>query len=183
MTRAKVLVSACLLGRPVRYDGKAKSPANALLLSLSAQGRIVPFCPEVAAGLATPRPSAEIADGRSGFDVIAGVGRIIEADGRDVTDIYLAGASQALRQAQEQGCRFALLTDGSPSCGTHFVHDGSFSGQRQPGEGVAAALLRSHGIEVFPHTQVEALAARLAAADGLPNEPGDVATDRGAGTG
>ncbi|WP_375383532.1 DUF523 domain-containing protein [uncultured Sphingomonas sp.] len=160
-SRAKVLVSACLLGRPVRYDGSAATLEDALLDRWVGEGRVVPVCPEVMAGLPTPRPPAEIAAGGSGAGVIRGDGRVVEADGTDVTAIYLAGARMALRDAVRHDCRFALLTDGSPSCGGSFIYDGTFEGRRIDGEGATAALLRQHGIAVFTPHEIIALAAAL----------------------
>ncbi len=55
----------------------------------------------------------------------------------------------------------ALLIDGSPSCGSGFIYDDSFSGERFAGEGVTAALLSANGIEVYSDRQIEALIARL----------------------
>ena len=161
MTLPKILVSACLLGRPVRYNGSAKTLADALLDRWIAQGRVVSVCPEVMAGLPTPRPPAEIADGRDGMAVLQGMGRIVEADRADVTAAYLAGARLALDQAIRHDCRYALLTDGSPSCGSGFLYDGSFAGRRIDGAGVTTALLRQHGVTVFSHRDVGALAAVL----------------------
>lgn len=153
----KVLVSACLLGRPVRYDGRHKLDGHAILARWQAEGRVVPLCPEVAAGFPTPRPPAEIAAGRDGRDVLAGAGRVIEATGRDVTELYLLAGRIALDLARAEGCRHAVLTDGSPSCGSRFIYDGSFNGQRQPGRGTTAALLAAHGIAVFAEDGIAAL--------------------------
>lgn len=161
MTLAKVLVSACLLGRPVRYNGSAKTLEDALLNRWVSEGRVVSVCPEVMAGLPTPRPPAEIANGESGVAVIQRDGRIVEVDGNDVTDAYLAGARSALEHAVRHDCRYALLTDGSPSCGGSFIYDGTFEGRRIDGEGVTAALLRQHGIAVFTQTEISSLAAVL----------------------
>lgn len=161
MTVPKILVSACLLGRPVRYDGSAKTLEDALLDRWVAQGRTVSVCPEVMAGLPTPRPPAEIAEGRDGAAVLGGDARIVEIGGADVTAAFLAGARLALDQAMRHDCRYALLTDGSPSCGSGFIYDGSFSGRRIDGAGVTAALLRQHGVAVFSHRDIGALAAVL----------------------
>ncbi|MET0269228.1 MAG: DUF523 domain-containing protein [Sphingomonas sp.] len=161
MTPARVMVSACLLGRPTRYDGSAKTLEDALLDRWIREGRVVSVCPEVMAGLPTPRPPAEIADGRGGAAVIRRDGRVIEADGDDVTEAYLAGARIVLEQAVRHDCRYALLTDGSPSCGGSFIHDGTFGGRRIAGEGVTAALLRQHGIAVFSQAEISSLAAAL----------------------
>ena len=43
----KILVSRCLLGHRVRYDGGAHGPF-ALLQHWQAEGRVVALCPEVA---------------------------------------------------------------------------------------------------------------------------------------
>jgi uncharacterized protein YbbK (DUF523 family) len=118
------------------------------------EGRVISVCPELLAGLPTPRPAAEIAREESGAAVLHGTASIIEASGEDVTATYLAGARAALELAVREGCRFALLTDGSPSCGSSFIYDGSFTGRRNAGEGVAAALLRAHGIQVFSPDQI-----------------------------
>ena len=59
----KILVSACLLGQRVRYDGGGFDPLQQLL-DWQAQGRLVVVCPEVAGGLPTPRAPAEIPGGQ-----------------------------------------------------------------------------------------------------------------------
>lgn len=88
-----------------------------------------------------------------------GRARIIEDTGQDVTEHYQLAAWLALRAAQGSGCTAALLTDGSPTCGSQFIYDGSFSGQRKAGMGVAAALLSAHGIAVFSESQLAELIA------------------------
>ncbi len=157
----KILVSGCLLGQPIRYDGTAKSGAPALLARWHAEGRLVATCPELAGGFPTPRPPAEIAAGRDGADVLDGTARVVEAGGADVTPGYLAGAHIALALARAHGCRYAVLTDASPSCGSTRIYDGRFAGATHPGAGVTAALLRRHGIVVFAHDDLDRLAALL----------------------
>lgn len=157
----KILVSACLLGRPVRYNGSAKTVTHPALDQWRREGRLVSICPELTAGFSVPRPPAEIASGQSGEAVLSNNARVIEATGADVTDLYIAGAYAALDLAREHGCRFALLIDGSPSCGSGFIYDGAFAGRKHAGAGVTAALLRQHRIEVFAETEIDALQARL----------------------
>lgn len=77
-----------------------------------------------------------------------------------MTDAFVQGAQRALEAAQEAGVQVAVLTERSPSCGSTFLYDGTFSSQLQPGEGVTATLLRQHGIHVFSQHQLEE-AARL----------------------
>lgn len=158
---AKILVSACLLGRPVRYDGAAKPLEHPLLQRWHEEGRLVVICPEIAGGFSVPRPPAEIAVAGSGEDVLSGASRVVDRTGADVTAAFLAGAYAALELAQSEGCRFALLIDGSPSCGSTAIYDGSFDGTKHAGAGVTAALLRTHGVEVYAPAQIARLEARL----------------------
>jgi uncharacterized protein YbbK (DUF523 family) len=156
----KVLVSACLLGEKVRYNGASAAADNWILERWSREGRVVAFCPEVAGGLGVPRPAAEIA-GTGGEAVLDGQASVITAAGVDVTDCFLRGAQLALAAAQSQNVRVAILKDGSPSCGSGSIYDGTFSGRKRPGHGVTTALLERHGIRVFSETQMSEAAACL----------------------
>lgn len=154
----KILVSACLMGFKIRYNGSEKAQVVETLARWQQEQRLVIHCPELAAGLPTPRPPAEIF-AAEGKDVMQERARVIENSGQDVTAHYQLAAWMALRAAQESGCTAALLTDGSPTCGSGFIYDGSFTGQKKSGMGVAAALLTEHGIAVFADTQLNALIA------------------------
>lgn len=145
-----VIVSACLAGLPCRYDGSS-CPHPAVLAVVRA-GRALPVCPEQVGGLPTPRPPAEIAGGDGG-DVLDGRARVVDANGEDVTEPFLRGAQATLALARAVGARRAILKARSPSCGVGAIRDGNFSGRVRPGDGVTAALLRRHGIEV--HTDEE----------------------------
>ncbi|MBK1622664.1 DUF523 domain-containing protein [Afifella marina] len=158
---SRILVSACLLGEAVRYDGGARPLCHSALARWQAEGRVVAVCPELIGGFCVPRRPAEIADGRSGEDVLAGRARVVDTSGADVTEGFLAGARAALRIARAQNCHFALLIDGSPSCGSSLIYDGSFDGRKHAAIGVTSALLRANGIEVFADHEIDALAARL----------------------
>jgi uncharacterized protein YbbK (DUF523 family) len=156
---AKILISACLMGHAVRYDGQAKPLVHPALDRWREEGRLVTICPEMSAGMPVPRLPAEIEKGKAGADVLSGAARVLESQGGDVTDLFRQAAENALALARETGCSYALLIDGSPSCGSGFIYDGSFSGQRQPGAGVTAALLKANGIQVFSDRQIEELVA------------------------
>lgn len=149
----RILVSRCLLGHRVRYDGGAHGPYDLLQQWLD-EGRVVALCPEVAGGLPTPRPPAEIAGGQ-GAQVLDGRLPVLTIDGADVTSAFVAGAQQALALVHEHGIRLALLKARSPSCGNLENYDGSFSGVRVAGEGVTAALLRRAGVQVFNEQQLD----------------------------
>ncbi|MDH6266542.1 uncharacterized protein YbbK (DUF523 family) [Rhizobium sp. SG_E_25_P2] len=160
----RILISACLLGAPVRYDGKGKLLVHPLIERWRNEGRLVSFCPELAGGFQTPRPAAEIAANASGDAVLAGEGKVIDVEGADVTAMFVEGARQALAKARAERCRHALLIDGSPSCGSLSIYDGRFLGERHPGRGVTAALLAANGVEVFAPVDIDRLAALLSPA-------------------
>ncbi|WP_052809719.1 DUF523 domain-containing protein [Streptomonospora alba] len=164
----RVLVSACLLGSRVRYDGRAKTVADAIVDRWRAEGRIVAHCPEVAGGLPVPRPPAEIEPGADARAVLEGRAGIRTPAGEDVTRHFLAGARAALATATEHGVRAALLKESSPSCGLHRVYDGTFTGATTTGPGVTALLLQDHGIAVFAETALEAADAHLRTPPGDP---------------
>lgn len=149
----KVLISACLLGERVRYNGIVKTFENQILLSWHRQGRVIAVCPEVAGGLPVPRPSAEISNG-DGSQVLSGHKKVININGQDVTQYFLEGAHRALELAFSSGIRIAVLKEGSPSCGSSYIYDGSFSGNKKPGKGVTAALLEKKGIRVFSEREI-----------------------------
>ncbi|MFI6455076.1 DUF523 domain-containing protein [Streptosporangium amethystogenes] len=157
----RILVSACLMGRKVRYDGSAKTSGDALLAAWRRQGRLVPFCPEVEGGLPVPRPAAEIEGGAGGAAVLSGAARVLTAGGTDVTAAFLTGAQAALAVARSFDVKVAILKEGSPSCGSLTVYDGTFTGRRVPGHGVTSALLELHGITVFGEDRIAEAAARL----------------------
>ncbi len=157
----RILISACLLGRPVRYDGNGRRLDDPRLDRWRAEGRLVPICPELMGELLVPRPAAEIAGG-SGGDVLAGRARVITVTGEDVTAAFVAGANAALDLARQSGCLHALLIDRSPSCGSLQIYDGGFSGRRIAGAGVTAALLAAHGISVYADHEIDRLAEAMA---------------------
>ena len=133
----KILVSACLMGFQVRYNGSHKARLANALSRWQSEGRLVTHCPELAAGLPIPRLPAEIL-GAQGADVMQNRAKIVESDGQDVTARYQLAAWLALKAAQEEGCTAALLTDGSPTCGSQ---------------------LREYGITVFSEQQLPQLLA------------------------
>lgn len=134
--KPRYVISACLCGLPTRYDGRSKAVSPAIQ-SLIDSGAVIPVCPECLGGLPTPRPPAEICGGR-----------VVNTQGVDVTEAYHNGAVQTLALCREHGIRHAILKENSPSCGCHFVYDGSFSRRLVSGRGVTAALLEEHGITV-----------------------------------
>lgn len=140
-----VLVNACLLGQPVRYDGGA-CVDPALVLELAAS-TVLAVCPERLCGLPATRLPAEL-QGGDGDAVLDKRARVVDMAGHDVTVNYVAGAQAVLALAWQHGVARAVLKQNSPSCGCGQVYDGGFCGCCVAGSGVTTALLRRHGIAV-----------------------------------
>ncbi len=139
------IVSGCLAGCNCRYD--QRSCFQEEIERLLKEGKVIPVCPEQLGGLPTPRNPAEIIGG-DGFDVLDGKARVVVNRGKDVTEQFVTGAYQALRLAQTVGARWAVLKENSPSCGSSYIYDGTFSGSKKSGVGVTAALFMRNGIKV-----------------------------------
>ncbi len=147
-----LLVSACLLGVDCKYNGE--NNAHQGIRDRVKFGRIIPICPEQLGGLKTPRPPAEI-QGGSGEKVLSFKADLKTLEGLNVTEAFLRGAKETLSLAKTFNVHGALLKERSPSCGSSFIYDGTFSQTLIPGEGVTAALLRREGYEVFSEMEWE----------------------------
>lgn len=139
-----ILISACLVGRCCRYDGKNKNAVD--ISELEKHHKLYPICPETDGGLSVPREPAEI------------IGeRVINRKGVDVTEEYTRGALHALEVARENSCTAAILKARSPSCGKGKIYDGSFSGTLTDGNGITADLLMRYGIRVYTEDETDML--------------------------
>lgn len=150
----KILISACLVGQAVRYDGKIVKCDHPLLHKWKQEHRLIPICPEVAGGLNVPRPPVEI-NSKNGYAVLQKEAVILTKEGQDFTQAFVQGAEHTLHMAREHHCHVAILTEKSPSCGRHLIYDGSFNGIRKEGIGVTAALLGQNGVRVFNQFELE----------------------------
>jgi uncharacterized protein YbbK (DUF523 family) len=151
----KILISACLLGQNVRYDGKNCLQEHAGLQALIKAGEVISICPEMAGGLPTPRPPAEIENGNNGLDVLNSNAKIITIHDEDVTAQFISGAQKTLALAKQYGIKVAILKARSPSCGSRQIYDGTHSGRIIDGMGITAALLMQNHIQVFDETQID----------------------------
>lgn len=139
----RILVSACLLGTPCRYDGKSKP--HPLIDELIRKHQVIPVCGEVMGGLPTPRVPAE----RIGSD------KVMNQAGVDVTENYRRGAEEVLRLGRLFDCNIAILKEKSPSCGSGKIYDGSFSRTLIDGYGVTAELLKDNGFTILGESDLE----------------------------
>ncbi len=140
-SKQKILVSSCLVGKLVRYDGKIKEYD----LSLFDEYEQVLVCPEVDGGLKTPRSASEIQPN----------GRVVNIDGDDLSVEFEKGANLALLIAKKYHIKVAILKSNSPSCSNNMIYDGTFSGNLIKGLGKTVQLLEKNGIKVFNETQMD----------------------------
>ncbi|RXJ84738.1 DUF523 domain-containing protein [Arcobacter cloacae] len=156
----KILISSCLLGEDVRYDGNNSSIAftpsftfsiKELFMDILCENEIYSFCPEVAGGLSVPRASSEIIKNDKPFIVK-------NEKGDDVTINFLLGAKKALDICKEENIKVALLKAKSPSCGNKQIYDGTFSSKLIDGQGLTARLLEENGVKVFNENEIKDLA-------------------------
>lgn len=154
-----IIVSSCLLGDPVRYDGSSNEHKidRAILQKLrewQKDGRVISVCPELLAGFPTPRPPAEIR-GAGGEAVLDGKAKVMEKNGNDVSAKFIQGAELVLQLVKKYNIKIAILKARSPSCGSREIHNGYFSGTLRPGMGVTAALLHRAGVQIFDENNLQ----------------------------
>jgi uncharacterized protein YbbK (DUF523 family) len=145
-----ILVSSCLAGLEVRYNGTHS--LNIKLRKLVEENKAITICPELLGGFSTPREPAEIIGG-DGEDVLDGKAKVIEKSGRDVTEIYLKGAYATLEKAKKINATIVVLKENSPSCGSLMIYNGEFKGKKIIGNGVTSALLKRNGLQVISEEQ------------------------------
>ncbi|ACZ12919.1 DUF523 domain-containing protein [Sulfurospirillum deleyianum] len=144
--KPKILISACLMGENVKYDGGNNALHVKRVAQWQEEGVLVALCPEVLGGLSIPRLPSE---------VVYGSFRVVNSAGEEVTDAFEKGALEALRIAKEEGAVMAILKARSPSCGKGVIYDGTFSHTKVNDSGVACKALQSAGIAVFSEEELE----------------------------
>ena len=141
-----ILVSACLLGINCKYNGDNNK--NEKIEEYLKDKEFILVCPEQLGGLSTPRDPSEIIN-IDNDDVINGNTNIISNKNLDVTKQFKKGALETLKIANLYKCKEAILKEGSPSCGSNFIYDGTFTGKKINGSGVTTTLLKQNGIKVI----------------------------------
>lgn len=147
--REIIIVSACLVGAPVRYDGQTKK--NNDVLRLLDYYDVIPVCPETDGGLKTPRAPSELNEER----------RAINIKESDVTDFYNRGISLTLEIVKRFNVKLAVLKDRSPSCGVKKIHNGKFDGGVINGNGLLTEALLKAGVTVISENEVPNLLSSL----------------------
>ena len=140
----KILISACLLGINCKYNGK--NNYNSLIEKLKEKYILIPICPEQMGGLSTPRNPSEIKGDK-----------VISSAGDDVTTNFIAGANKALDIAKKENISIAILKEGSPSCCSNYIYDGTFTKTKVDGMGITARLLSNNNIKIYNENEIESL--------------------------
>ena len=151
----KFMLSSCLAGKNVRYNGGNSKVEHDELQGLIDGGFAVLACPEVFAKLKIPRVPSEIYGKGGGAGVLDGTAKVVDKDGKDITEEFVTGAYACLELFQRKECRAAILKQNSPSCGTGIIYDGTFNGVKIDGNGVTAELLKRNGIRLFSENELE----------------------------
>ncbi|MFA6586239.1 MAG: DUF523 domain-containing protein [Candidatus Paceibacterota bacterium] len=145
--KPEILISSCLVGCRVKYDGGSNEVEG--LRKLLEQGKAIAMCPEIIGGLPIPREPAEIEPGRTAKQVLNGEAKILNTKGEDVTKEFIDGAKMILDTCKRKNIKVVILKEGSPSCGSSKVYDGTFTGKKISRRGVTAELLTQNGITVY----------------------------------
>jgi uncharacterized protein YbbK (DUF523 family) len=110
MQKLRVGISRCLLGDAVRYDGGHKRN-DVILAAFASWVEWVPVCPEVEAGMTTPREPIELVPAPDGVRMV-GV-----TTGADWTEPMTTFAARRVRDLEGLALSGYILKSGSPSCG------------------------------------------------------------------
>ena len=140
----KLIISACLLGTNCKYNGK--NNYNQLVEELKKKYELIPICPEVMGGLNIPRIPSEVKEGK-----------VFNKDGIDVSEYFNKGALMTIDTVDKLNIKYAVLKDGSPSCGSTYIYDGSFTSTKIEGMGITAKALKNKGIIIYNENNIEKL--------------------------
>jgi len=147
--KLKLLISSCLLGEKVKYNGKDNKLSINTLDKLSNIYEIISFCPEVQGGLPTPRIPCEV--------ISLNPLRVINKNKEDKTKEFVLGANKTLDLCKQENISIALLKANSPSCSSKYIYDGTFTSKKIESVGVTTSLLLKNTIKVFDETQINEL--------------------------
>lgn len=132
----RILVSSCILGCNCKYNGGNNYNKNAV--DFLHEHDVIEICPEMLAGMGSPRACVEIVNGI-----------VMDQNARNVDVEYRYAVKLALLKIKEYDIDFAILQSRSPTCGVNMLYDGSFTGTLKEGRGLFAQALIDNGYKVF----------------------------------
>ena len=140
-----IIISACLCGCNCKYNGENNK--NEQCVKLFKEGKAILICPEQLGGLSTPRTPCEIIENN-------GLIKVVNKLDEDLTENFKKGAEEALKLAKLVNAKVAILKESSPSCGSSFIYDGTFSNNKIKGIGITAKKFVENGIKVFSENDI-----------------------------
>ena len=149
--RPRVGISRCLLGDEVRYDGGHKRD-DLLISTLGSLDQWVAVCPEVEAGMGTPREAIDLVASDDGVTVAAARVRVLGVSSRiDWTETMVMFSAARVRELLDQDLDGYVLKADSPSCGLERVRVHRENGVSRDGRGLFAEAL----VTAFPDMPIE----------------------------
>ncbi len=143
--RCKVVVSACLAGEAVRYDGTDKAHQFVRNL-LPVECEVITICPELAAGLGVPRPPVQLVWTAQGLTA-----RGVEHPAWDVGPMIETYAERMIPQLL--GISGYIFKARSPSCSVRGIPVQG-SDQLSPGLFAARLLQAMPGLPVVEESEL-----------------------------
>ncbi len=144
--RKKIIISACLLGKACRYDGKSKPALH--VSKYYKDYEIIPFCPEEPV-LGTPRERISVVKmSDKSLHVIT------DESNRDITDHLKFEILSFLKEHSE--IKEAVLKSKSPSCGfktTPILNEKKE--QIDLGDGLAAQIFSDRGLNIKSELEIK----------------------------
>ena len=138
----KVAVSACLVGKNTKYNGK--NNYNEAVMKYLLDKEYVTICPEVIGGLPTPRVPSE----RKG-------NKVINKMGEDVTINFFDGTQKEIEKLLKENINIIIVKEKSPSCGYKQIYDGTFTNTLTEGNGVFIDLALQYGFIIYTEKDIE----------------------------
>jgi uncharacterized protein YbbK (DUF523 family) len=149
--RPRVGISRCLLGDEVRYDGGHKRD-DVLVSTLESLVEFVAVCPEVEAGMGTPREAVDLVASDDGVTAGAARVRLLGVRSRtDWTETMTTFSAARVRELLEQDLDGYVLKADSPSCGLEHVRVDRIGDLSRDGRGLFAQSL----VNAFPDLPIE----------------------------
>ena len=137
----KILVSACLLGDNVKYNGGNNKSSS--VLNFIKGHEVMSFCPEILAGFSVPRKAIEM----KGEDLIS-------VDGENLNEYMTLSLSRIDKIIKDFKPDLAILKSRSPSCGKDKIYDGSFTHTLTDKDGYASKYLKDNNIKVISEEDI-----------------------------
>ncbi|MBO5923592.1 MAG: DUF523 domain-containing protein, partial [Lentisphaeria bacterium] len=131
MKPIRLIVSSCLLGEAVRYDGKSK-PDSYVCNNLARAFELVGVCPEFEAGLGLPREAMKLCFNAQATE-LRGV-----VSNKDCTGSLRCWLEKRMVEIAALEPAGFVLKSNSPSCGLFPV---AVAGSDTPGAGLFAACV------------------------------------------